>query len=93
MLDVNAIRAYFPVINKNPKLSYLDSAASSLKPQPVIDSITSYYENLGVNVHRGVYDLSYKATDLYEGARAKIQKFLNAKREEEIVFTRGASDC
>ena len=91
MLDVNAIRAYFPVINKNPKLSYLDSAASSLKPQPVIDTITSYYENLGVNVHRGVYDLSYKATDLYEGARAKIQKFLNAKREEEIVFTRGAS--
>ena len=91
MLDVNAVRAYFPVINKNPKLSYLDSAASSLKPQPVIDTITSYYENLGVNVHRGVYDLSYKATDLYEGARAKIQKFLNAKREEEIVFTRGAS--
>jgi len=91
MLDINAIRAHFPVLNKNPKLSYLDSAASSLKPQEVIDSVTSYYENLGVNVHRGVYDLSYQATDLYEGARAKIQHFLNAKREEEIVFTRGAS--
>lgn len=91
MLDVNSVRKHFPVINNNPKLSYLDSAASSLKPQEVIDSITNYYETLGVNVHRGVYDLSYKATDLYEGARAKIAKFLNASREEEIVFTRGAS--
>ena len=91
MLDVNSVRKHFPVINNNPKLSYLDSAASSLKPQEVIDSITNYYETLGVNVHRGVYDLSYKATDLYEGARAKIAKFLNAAREEEIVFTRGAS--
>ena len=91
MLDVNSVRKHFPVINNNPKLSYLDSAASSLKPQEVIDSITNYYETLGVNVHRGVYDLSNKATDLYEGARAKIAKFLNASREEEIVFTRGAS--
>ena len=91
MLNTEEIRKHFPVLNQNPNLSYLDSAASSLKPQEVIDSITNYYTTLGVNVHRGVYDLSYKATDLYEGARGKIQKFLNAKREEEIVFTRGAS--
>ncbi len=91
MFDVEEIRKHFPVLIKNPNLSYLDSAASSLKPKEVIDSITNYYETLGVNVHRGVYDLSYRATDLYEGARGKIQKFLNAKREEEIVFTRGAS--
>ena len=91
MLDTNKIKAHFPVLNNNPKLSYLDSAASSLKPIEVIESVTNYYTNLGVNVHRGVYDLSYRATDLYESARTKIQKFINAKHEEEIVFTRGAS--
>ncbi len=90
MLDVNKIKTYFPVLEENKNLSYLDSAASALKPKVVIDSITDYYTHLGVNVHRGVYDLSYRATDLYEAARGKVARFLNAK-EEEIVFTRGAS--
>lgn len=90
MLNIKEIRSNFPVLNDNPNLSYLDSAASSLKPKCVIDKIDYYYNHLGVNVHRGVYGLSYEATDLYEDARNKIAKFINAKFEE-VVFTRGAS--
>lgn len=81
---------YFPVFKNNPDLVYLDSAASSLKPKCVIDKINYYYEFNGVNVNRGVYKLSYEATDMYEATRATVAKFLNAK-ESEIVFTRGAS--
>lgn len=92
MYDVNKIRSHFPVLNANPKLSYLDSGASSLKPKEVIDVCNDYNSRLGVNVHRGVYDLSYQATDLYEAAREKIAKFINAKFEE-IVFTRGSSSA
>lgn len=80
----------FPVFNKYPNLSYLDSAASSLKPKCVIDAIDEYYNNNGVNVHRGVYGLSYEATDSYEQARVEIANFINAK-DNEIVFTRGCS--
>ena len=68
----------------------MDSAASSLKPKQVIDKIMYYYNELGVNVNRGVYDLSYRATDLYEDSRRVVAKFINAN-EDEIVFTRGAS--
>lgn len=84
------IKKDFPVLENNSDLVYLDSAASSLKPKCVIDKIMYYYNELGVNVNRGVYDLSYKATDLYEEARRTVAKFINAS-EEEIVFTRGAS--
>ena len=90
MYDINKVRAHFPVLNNNPKLSYLDSGASSLKPQEVIDICNDYNTRLGVNVHRGVYELSYEATDMYESAREKIAKFINADFEE-IVFTRGSS--
>lgn len=90
MLNIKEIKNDFPVLKQNPKLSYLDSAASSLKPKCVIDKLDYYYNNLGVNVHRGVYNLSYEATDLYEEARNNIASFINAKFEE-IVFTRGAS--
>lgn len=80
----------FPVLKNNPKLTYLDSAASSLKPKCVIDKVNDYYTRLGVNVHRGVYQLSYEATDMYEEARHKVSKFINASFEE-VVFTRGTS--
>ncbi len=90
MLNITDIRKNFPVLNDKPNLIYLDSAASSLKPKCVIDTIDYYYNKLGVNVHRGVYQLSYEATDLYEDARAKVAKFINSSFEE-IVFTRGAS--
>ena len=68
----------------------MDSAASSLKPASVINKIKEYYEEYGVNVHRGVYGLSYKATDEYEDTRSVVARFLNAK-DEEFVFTKGAT--
>ena len=89
-MDVTKIRNDFPVLKNNSELAYLDSAAMALKPQCVIDAVNDYYERLGCNVHRGVYQLSYEATDLYEEARRTIAKFINAE-ESEVVFTRGAS--
>ena len=83
-------RKDFNVFRNNPNLAYLDNAAMALKPDCVIDAIDNYYKNYGVNVHRGVYQLSYEATDLYEEARTTIAKFINASFEE-VVFTRGAS--
>lgn len=90
MLDVKAIRQNFPIYTYNKDLVYLDTGASSLKPKVVIDQVDHYYNKLGVNVHRGVYGLSYEATDLYEEARTTVAKFINA-RFEEIVFTRGTT--
>lgn len=90
MLDTNSIKKDFPILIKNPDLAYLDSAASSLKPSCVINKIKEYYEEYGVNVHRGVYGLSYKATDEYEETRNVVAKFLNAS-SEEIVFTKGTT--
>ncbi len=92
MINVNKLRLDFPVLRENPKLAYLDNAASSLKPDCVINKVNDYYARLGVNVHRGVYKLSYEATDLYEEARATIAKFINADFEN-VVFTRGASSA
>lgn len=90
MLDVKKIRQDFPIYETNQDLVYLDTAASSLKPKQVIDVVDHYYSKMGVNVHRGVYGLSYEATDLYESARHTVARFLNAKFEE-IVFTRGTT--
>lgn len=80
----------FPLFKNNKNIVYLDSAASSIKPKCVIDAIDDYYNNYCVNVNRGVYGLSYKATDLYEETRKRVAKFINCK-ECEVVFTRGAS--
>jgi cysteine desulfurase/selenocysteine lyase len=88
------IRAQFPIlqqeINGHP-LVYLDSAATSQKPQVVIDTLKKYYEFDNANVHRGVHTLGSRATDAYEGARVKVAKFINARQPEEIVFTRGTT--
>lgn len=81
----------FPVLS-DETLVYLDTAASSLKPKQVIEKLDEYYEKYGVNVHRGVYNLSYVATSKYEEARTKVSDFINASFEE-IVFTRGASSA
>lgn len=81
----------FPVLVNNPGLVYLDSGATALKPQCVIDKTLEYYEKYGVNVNRGVYSLSYQATLEYEETRSITAKFLNAK-EKEIVYTKGASN-
>lgn len=85
------IKKDFPVLKNNPDLVYLDTAATALKPQCVIDKTSEYYTKYGVNVNRGVYTLSYYATTEYEKTRTSTAKFLNAK-EKEIVFTKGASN-
>ena len=87
---MNEFKKDFPIYQKYPNLVYLDSAASSLKCQAVIDKLDHYYNRIGVNVHRGVYRLSYEATDLYEASRQTIADFINASFEE-VVFTRGCS--
>ena len=89
-MNLDKIRQDFPVLRENPNLAYLDNAAMALKPDCVIKAVNDYNSKLGVNVHRGVYKLSYEATELYEQARNTIAKFINSSFEE-IVFTRGAS--
>ncbi len=92
MLDALKIREDFPLYKNNPEICYLDNGATSLKPQMVIDKMNEYYFNYGVNIHRGVYQLSYKATDEFDIARSKVAKFINAK-DEEIIFVRNASEA
>lgn len=96
MTDFSAIRAQFPILNQTENdlpLVYLDSGATSQKPQSVIDAITHYYTSQNANVHRGVYGLSERATEAYEGAREKVRLFLNARSTKEIVFTRGTTEA
>lgn len=90
MLDVEKIRDMFPMYKNHPNLVYLDTSATSLKPQVVLDKMNEYYSEYGVNIHRGVYELSYKATDEYDKARYKVADFINAKFQE-IIFTRNVS--
>jgi cysteine desulfurase/selenocysteine lyase len=94
-LDARAIRADFPVLNQkvNGKpLAFLDSAASSQKPLAVIEAMSEYYRTTHANVHRGVYALSERATELYENARKKVARFIGAKSSREIVFTRNTTE-
>ena len=95
MFSIDNTRKDFPILNREvygKPLVYLDSAASSQKPKQVIESIKKFEENDYANVHRGIHFLSNASTDAFEAARKKIKKFLNAKREEEIIFTLGATD-
>jgi cysteine desulfurase / selenocysteine lyase len=88
------IRKLFPILNQEVNghpLVYLDSAATSQKPIQVIEAIKQYYEWDNANVHRGVHTLGSRATDAYEGAREKVQRFLHARHTEEIIFTRGTT--
>ena len=93
--DVARIREDFPIlkqkVNDRP-LVYLDNAATSQKPQVVIDALVNYYMTENSNVHRGVHTLSQRATDSYEEARAKVQQFLNAADDKEIIFVRGTTE-
>jgi len=93
--DVNKIRNDFPIlkqkINGKP-LVYFDNAATSQKPQIVIDTLRKYYEEYNSNIHRGVHFLSAKATDRYEAARNRIKEFINADKSGEIIFTKGTTE-
>jgi cysteine desulfurase / selenocysteine lyase len=95
-LDVDRVRADFPILatqSHGKPLVFLDSAASAQKPRAVIEAVTRVYSESYANVHRGVYELSMKATDAYEGARATVQRFLNAASTKEIVFVRGTTEA
>lgn len=88
------IKSYFPILNQEVNghpLVYLDSAATSQKPVQVLEALKSYYEFDNSNVHRGVHTLGNRATEKYEGAREKVQHFINAKATEEIIFLRGTT--
>jgi cysteine desulfurase/selenocysteine lyase len=94
-LDVSARRAEFPILAQKvhgKPLVYLDNAASSQKPRAVIAAEREVYETYYANVHRGVHTLSQRSTDAYEGARAKVQRFVNAASSKEIVLTRGTTE-
>ena len=93
--EVDSIRKDFPIlaqtVNGKP-LVYLDNAATSQKPQCVIDSLSNYYQTINSNVHRGVHTLSQLATDDYETARSKIRGLINAESDQEIIYTRGTTE-
>ena len=95
MFDINNIRSQFPILNQqvNGKpLVYLDNAATSQKPLSVIKTWEKYYETINANVHRGIHTLSQLATEEMELARQKIQKFINAKHDYEVIFTKGTTE-
>jgi cysteine desulfurase/selenocysteine lyase len=94
--DAEAYRRDFPILSETVHgrpLVFLDNAASAQKPRQVIDAVRYVYEHEYANVHRGVHYMSEKATDAYEGARRKVQGFLNARHEHEIIFTRNATEA
>ncbi len=96
MLDIDEVRAQFPILHKRVgdwPLTYLDSANTSQKPQCVVDAIEEHYLQHNANVARAMHMLGAEATEAYEGARAKIAQFIGAARPEEVVFTKNASEA
>ncbi len=92
-LDPRRVKRDFPIFVNNPGLVFLDSAASAQKPAAVIDRVSDFYRTDYANVHRGVYRLSTRSSELYEGARETARRFLNASDASEIVFVRGATEA
>ena len=95
MLNIEEIRKDFPILsrtNYNRQLVYIDKAATTQKPRAVVEAITEEYYSVNANGHRGVHYLSQQATELHEQARANVQKFINARSEAEIIFTRGTTE-
>ncbi|MEZ5511952.1 MAG: cysteine desulfurase [Gammaproteobacteria bacterium] len=93
--DLDAIRADFPILHQQVKgkpLVYLDNAATTQKPQVVMDALTRYYSTINSNVHRGAHTLSDLATREFEGARETVQRFINARHSHEIIWTRGTTE-
>jgi len=94
-LDIDAIRRQFPVLNrivKSQPLVYFDNAATSQKPQVVIDALVDYYSGYNANIHRGIHTLAEEATAAFEATRDAVKTFINASSREEIIFTRGTTE-
>ncbi len=95
MLDVGRIRQDFPILSRQvhgKPLVYLDNAATTQKPDQVIDALTHYYRHFNANIHRGIHQLSEEGTEAYENTRAHVARFINAHEPEEIVFTRNTTE-
>src|SRR5215204_6150435 len=95
-VDWDRVRADFPILSRTvhgKPLVYLDSTATSQKPQAVLDAMDDYYRTTNANIHRGVYELSEVATDRYEKARARTGKFIGAKSSREIIYTRNTTEA
>ena len=92
MLSADKIKNDFPIFKKQPELVYLDSTATSLKPQSVISKLVEYYTDYSANIFRGVYDMSEKATAEYEETRTVVKDFIHAPSEKEIIFTRNSTE-
>src|SRR5580698_9634382 len=91
----SALREDFPILDQQvhgKPLIYFDNAATSQKPRAVIEALVHYYEHDNANVHRGIHELSNRATASYEAARTRAAKFINAKSADEIIFTRGTTE-
>ena len=96
MYDIKKIREDFPILSREVygrPLVYLDNAATTQKPLCVLDAMREEYLNVNANVHRGVHYLSQQATDLHEAARERVRQFINAKKTEEVIFTRGTTEA
>ncbi len=94
--DINAIRSDFPILSRPMRgkpLVYLDNGATALKPQPVIDAEVEYLSDISANIHRGVYELSERATLLFDEAREKVKRFIGAAPEGEAIFTKSATEA
>lgn len=89
---MNELKKDFPLL-ENRDIAYLDSGATAQKPSQVINAVNEFYKKYNANPHRGAYALSVEATEVYEGARDKVQKFINAKHREEIVFAKNATEA
>lgn len=92
-LDVQAIREDFPIFAETPPLAFLDNAASTQTPRPVVEAMDAYYDTYRSNIHRGIYRISEEATDQYEKARQKVARLINAPRTGEVIFTRNATEA
>jgi cysteine desulfurase/selenocysteine lyase len=95
MIDWTSLRADFPILDQQvhgKPLIYFDNAATSQKPRAVIDALVHYYEHDNANVHRGIHELSNRATAGYEAARTRAARFINARNADEIIFTRGTTE-
>ena len=91
-LDIEAIRKDFPIFATTPPLAFLDNAASTQTPRPVVEAMDAYYDTYRSNIHRGIYRISEEATDQYERARQKVARLINAPRARQIIFTRNTTE-
>jgi len=96
IIDVNNLRNEFPILSREingHELVYFDNAATTQKPNRVIDAISNYYKNYNANIHRGVYSISIEADEAYAASKEKVREFINAEGSREIIFTRGTTEA